>query len=86
MSNKFFFLILCFAGKMKDLQALVNEANKKVDDRLLASVLKINRSNKIYKFVSTRTVSISTQQFLYQKGCIKFKVALCSWIGICKIK
>ena len=30
--------------------------------KLLASVLKIYRSNKIYKFVSTGTVSISTRQ------------------------
>jgi len=31
-------------------------------DKLLASVLKIYRSNKTYKFVSTGTVSISTWQ------------------------
>jgi len=31
-------------------------------DRLLASVLKMHRSSKIYKFVSTGTVSISTWQ------------------------
>ena len=42
-------------------------------DRLLASVLKIYRSNKIYKFVSTGTVSISTWQNRLNKGCIKFK-------------
>jgi len=33
-----------------------------VGDMVLSSVLKMNRSNKIYKFVSTRTVSISTWQ------------------------
>jgi len=34
----------------------------KDSDKLLASLLKMNRSNKIYKFVSTTTVSISTRQ------------------------
>jgi len=31
-------------------------------DKLLVSALKINRSNKICKFVSTETVSIFTRQ------------------------
>jgi len=33
---------------------------QETSDRLLASVLKMHRSNKIYKFVSTGIVSIST--------------------------
>ena len=48
-----------------------------IHDRLLASVLKMHRVNKIYKFISTWTVSISTRQFNYtkdltNKGCVKY--------------
>jgi len=35
---------------------------EETSDRLLASVLKIYQSNKIYKFISTGTVSISTRR------------------------
>jgi len=56
-----------------------------IGDRYLASVLKMNRSNKIYKFVSTWTVSISTRQKRQNKGCIKFNGALGSWVDFCNI-
>lgn len=35
------------------------------NDRFLANVLKMNGSNKIYKFVSTENVSISIRQKRY---------------------